>query len=51
MVYSVEQKTFMLESYFRNAWKINGQWSYLLQGCIDEFQDEIPHVVIVHKQL
>ncbi|RZB40776.1 hypothetical protein BDFB_013300 [Asbolus verrucosus] len=33
MVYSVEQETFMLESYFRNGRKINGQWSYSLQDC------------------
>ncbi|RZB84951.1 hypothetical protein BDFB_014977, partial [Asbolus verrucosus] len=36
----------MLESYFRNGRKINGQWSYSLQDCINEFREEFPHIVL-----
>ncbi|RZB40389.1 HTH 29 domain containing protein, partial [Asbolus verrucosus] len=50
MVYSVEQKSFMIESYFRNGRKINDEWSYSIQDCLEEFRVEFPTVAVDYKQ-
>jgi hypothetical protein len=33
MVFTVEHKTFLIESYFRNDTKVGGVWVYSLQNC------------------
>ncbi|KAL1516429.1 hypothetical protein ABEB36_000347 [Hypothenemus hampei] len=50
MVFTMEQKTFMLESYFRNGNKINGVWTYSLQLCMEEFRIEFPNVTLDYTQ-
>ncbi|RZC33164.1 hypothetical protein BDFB_013578, partial [Asbolus verrucosus] len=44
MFYLTEQKAFMTESYFRNGYKINNEWSYSLQDCLKEFPIQCPHI-------
>ncbi|RZC10195.1 hypothetical protein BDFB_014799 [Asbolus verrucosus] len=37
---TIEHKSFLLESYFRNGVKLeNGEWSYSVQVCFEEFQE------------
>jgi hypothetical protein len=38
MVYSVEQNTFTVVSYFRNGRFVNGEWTYSLSDCKNEFR-------------
>ncbi|CAH1367790.1 unnamed protein product, partial [Tenebrio molitor] len=33
LVFTLEQKTFFIESYFRNGLKVNGSWVYSVQNC------------------
>ncbi|RZC33861.1 hypothetical protein BDFB_015231 [Asbolus verrucosus] len=42
MVYSTEQIAFMTESYFCNGHKVNCEWSYSLQDCLEEFRVQFP---------
>ncbi|EFA13615.1 hypothetical protein TcasGA2_TC004247 [Tribolium castaneum] len=42
MVYTSEQKAFLLESYFRNGEKVNGVWKYSIQPCLEEFREAFP---------
>jgi hypothetical protein len=51
VVYSTEQKAFMIESYFGNGHKVNDQWSYSVQHCLQEFHLQFPQVVVDCKQL
>lgn len=44
MVFSTEHKTFMIETYFRNGRKVDGQWLYSLGNCLEEFQNEFPNL-------
>jgi hypothetical protein len=41
----------MIESYFGNGHKVNDQWSYSVQHCLQEFQLQFPQVVVDCKQL
>lgn len=50
MVFSVEQKAFMLESYFGTKTIVNGQRFYSIQTCVEEFQVQYPNVVIDYQQ-
>nr|XP_015833260.1 PREDICTED: uncharacterized protein LOC107397488 [Tribolium castaneum] len=50
MVYTSEQKAFLLESYFRNGQKVNGVWKYSIQPCLEEFREAFPEVVIVYEE-
>ncbi|RZC40620.1 hypothetical protein BDFB_015163, partial [Asbolus verrucosus] len=50
MVYTLEQKTFLVESYFRNGTKVDGVWTYSVQNCMEEFRTEFPEVVLVYRQ-
>nr|XP_008198792.1 PREDICTED: uncharacterized protein LOC103314449 [Tribolium castaneum] len=50
MVYTSEQKAFLLESYFRNGEKVNGVWKYSIQPCLEEFREAFPEVVIVYEE-
>jgi hypothetical protein len=42
MVYSVEQNTFIVVSYFRNGRFVNGEWTYSLSDCKNEFRAKYP---------
>jgi hypothetical protein len=46
MVFTVEHKTFFIESYFQNSTKVGGIWVYLVQNYIEEF----PNFAINHIQ-
>jgi hypothetical protein len=46
MVSTVEHKTFLIESYFRNGIKIRGVLVYSVQNCIDESQAEFPNFAV-----
>jgi hypothetical protein len=43
---TLEQKTFLIESYFRNGLKVNGSWIYSVQNCLEEFIAEFPNVIV-----
>jgi hypothetical protein len=50
-VFTLEQKTFSIESYFRNAngLKVNGSWIYSIQNCLEEFIAEFLNVIVDRK--
>ncbi|RZC36811.1 hypothetical protein BDFB_013083, partial [Asbolus verrucosus] len=50
VVYTLEQKTFLVESYFRNGTKVDGVWTYSVQNCMEEFRTEFLEVVLVYRQ-
>ncbi|CAH1378822.1 unnamed protein product, partial [Tenebrio molitor] len=38
LVFTLEQKTFLIESYFRNGLKVNGSWIYSkVYKCVNMF--------------
>jgi hypothetical protein len=41
-MFTLEQKTFFIESCFRNDLKVNGSWIYSVQNCLEEFIAEFP---------
>jgi hypothetical protein len=43
MVFTVDIKLFLTESYFRNGTKIGGVGVYSMQNCIEKFQAEFPN--------
>ncbi|EFA13392.1 hypothetical protein TcasGA2_TC016024 [Tribolium castaneum] len=49
MVYTSEQKAFLLESYFRNGEKVNGVWKYSIQPCLEEFREAFPEVIVYEE--
>ena len=46
MVITIEQKAFMINSYFRNDKRVNCQWGYLTRDTIQDFQTEFPDIVM-----
>ncbi|RZB41576.1 hypothetical protein BDFB_014039 [Asbolus verrucosus] len=46
MVYTLEQKTFLVESYLRSGTKVDGVRTYSVQNCIKDFRREFPKVVV-----
>jgi hypothetical protein len=50
MVLLREHKVFMVEAYFRNETKVDGNWEYSVSACFEEFQERFPIVVIVYEQ-
>lgn len=50
MVFTVEQKTFMIESYFRNGSRVNGAWTYSVPLCLEEFRLQFPHIALEYQQ-
>lgn len=50
MVFSLEQKIFIIESYFRNGTKVDGVWTYSIEECMEEFHNEYPNDVFVRQQ-
>jgi hypothetical protein len=49
LVFTLEQKTFLIESYFRDGLKVNGSWIYSLQNCLEEFIAEFLNVIVDRK--
>jgi len=47
---SLEQKAFLVESYFRNGSKNeNGEWSYSYHDCYMDFRERFPNVAVDFK--
>jgi hypothetical protein len=40
----------MVEAYFRNGTKVDGNWEYSVSACFEEFQERFPIVAIVYEQ-
>ncbi|RZC42730.1 hypothetical protein BDFB_010288 [Asbolus verrucosus] len=49
MVFILEEKSFMLESYFRNARKENGEWKYPSPDCVEEFRIKFPRTIFQYQ--
>lgn len=49
-MFTVQQKAFMVESYFRNGTLIEGEWRYSIQACIQEFRHRYPNVAFTDNQ-
>jgi hypothetical protein len=49
LVFTLEQKRFLIESYFRNGFKVNGSCIYSVQNCLEEFIAEFPKVIFDRK--
>lgn len=47
MVFTKEQRTFMIESYFRNGVFNNGEWVYSTRACLNDFRQRFPNVLFV----
>jgi uncharacterized protein involved in tolerance to divalent cations len=51
-VFTLEQKRFLIKSYFRNGLKVNGSWIYSVQNCLEELHNpEFPNVIVDRKTL
>lgn len=51
-MFTINHKVFLIESYFRNGVKLeNGEWSYSLQPCIEEFRAEFPNFPTTYDSL
>jgi hypothetical protein len=46
MAFTEHQKRCMLEIYFRNGVKINGQWIYSTRNAFEDFQETFPEVIV-----
>lgn len=47
MVFTIEHKTFMIESYFRNGVRENGEWIYSALPCLEEFRQQFPDIAVL----
>lgn len=45
-MFSIEQKTFIVTSYYRNGQLINGNWTYSIEACRQEFTQRFPNVIV-----
>jgi len=50
MVLTINQRTFIIESYFRSGRSVNGHWIYSFDKCIVDFEKEYPNVLSITKQ-
>jgi hypothetical protein len=51
MVFTPEQKIFMIESYFRNGQQDeNGTWVYQMAPAFQEFTEKFPNVAVLYEQ-
>jgi hypothetical protein len=51
MVFTPEQKIFMIESYFRNGQQDeNGTWVYQIAPAFQEFTENFPNVAVLYEQ-
>jgi hypothetical protein len=46
MAFTEHQKRCMLEIYFRNGVKIDGQWIYSTRNAFEDFQETFPEVIV-----
>jgi hypothetical protein len=46
MVYSIEQNTLIVVSYFRNGRFINGEWTYSFSDCKNEHGAKYPDNIL-----
>ncbi|RZC39832.1 hypothetical protein BDFB_010904 [Asbolus verrucosus] len=44
MAFTLEAKSFMVESYFRDARKENCEWTYSIPDCVEEFREKFPQL-------
>jgi hypothetical protein len=51
MVYSIEQNTLIVVSYFRNGRFINGDWRYSFSDCKNELGAKYPDNILDHSSL
>jgi hypothetical protein len=42
MVFTLEQNKFTIMSYYRNGIKRDGEWTYSVQACKEEFFSQLP---------
>lgn len=50
MPFTVEQDAFLLKAHFRSATRnADGTWSYSLQSCLQQFNEEYPDLHISYK--
>jgi hypothetical protein len=45
----VRAENVLIESYFRNGFKVNSSWIYSVQNCLEEFNAEFPNVIVDRK--
>ncbi|KAJ3632041.1 hypothetical protein MTP99_013138 [Tenebrio molitor] len=51
MVFTLEQNKFIIMSYYRNGIKRDGEWTYSVQACKEEFLANYPDQNILKKSL
>jgi hypothetical protein len=51
MVFTLEQNKFIIMSYYRNGIKRDGEWTYSVQACKEEFLANYPDQNILEKSL
>jgi hypothetical protein len=49
MVFTLEQNKFIIMSYYRNGIKRDGEWTYSVQACKEEFLTNYPDQNILEK--
>ncbi|RZC32564.1 hypothetical protein BDFB_014434 [Asbolus verrucosus] len=42
MFFTLKEKSFMVESYFRNARKENAEWTNSISNCVEELREKFP---------
>lgn len=45
MNFTEQHKVFMIKAYYRSGVVVNGEWTYSIQDCFDQFRDEFGDVV------
>ncbi|RZC05034.1 hypothetical protein BDFB_014960, partial [Asbolus verrucosus] len=50
MTFTDHYKRCMLEMYFRNNKKINGQWIYSTRNAFEDFRETFPDVIVTFEQ-
>lgn len=50
-MFTLQQKAFLLESYFRNGRLVNGEWQYSNQACMQEFRLQFPNIAFNNNQI
>ncbi|CAH1372399.1 unnamed protein product, partial [Tenebrio molitor] len=49
MVFSQEQKIYIVESYFRNGHLIDDEWQYSIEACFEEFRLQFPDAALTYN--
>ncbi|RZC39948.1 hypothetical protein BDFB_013998 [Asbolus verrucosus] len=45
MVFTLGEKSFMMESYLHSTRKENGKWTYPVPNCEEEFRENFPRTI------